>query len=96
MRLIAHRYGHQCNGEPYDTPAIAQKAYRLAIAAYMPSAEQVSETECKKGVVRMLDTLDYGYALEITDYRHDRQLFWLCEDQAPIITAYTGWMRELH
>nr|DAN07200.1 MAG TPA: hypothetical protein [Caudoviricetes sp.] len=95
MRLLAHRLGHQCNGEPYDTPAIAQKAYRLACAAVMACAEEISATECRRGLVRLLDALDYGYALEITDARHDRQLLWLSDDQAPLITAYTGWMREL-
>lgn len=95
MQLIAHRQTYQCNGIVYDAPAIAQKAYRLAVASYLSEAEEVSKHECRFGVVRMLDTIDYGYALDIRDDRADQQQFWLSTDHASIIDAYTSWMRTL-
>ena len=43
MRLIVHRLGHVCNGDAYDTAAIARKAYRLAAGPFLRDAEEVSE-----------------------------------------------------
>ena len=95
MRLIVHRLGHVCNGDAYDTAAIARKAYRLASGPLVRDAETVSEHDFRHGAVILRDNPDHGYLPSICDARIDADELWGSWDLDEMIERYTGWVRTL-
>lgn len=95
MRLLAHRHAHRCNGESYDTVAIARKAFRLASQPLLREAELISQHECRGGGVTLSDNPDHGLLLAIHDDASDADELWCSPGLDEVIEHYKGWVRRL-
>ena len=95
MRLIARRHQYYGNGEPFDSTAIARREVRRRVQHVLDGSEEVSRHELRLGVVALHQTLDHGYAVEITGAHNDTEEIWLSSDLQAAIGVYQTWVRAL-